>query len=333
MKRVALFLAWLCAASTAMAAEVTDATGRTVAIPDHIERILPAGPPAAILLAAIAPGQMIGFPVPTSEEGRAAMAPAASGLPMVPRLTGQGQMTAAVQAMHPDLILDYGTISPRYTQLAQDTQQKTGVPTLLFDGRLEEIPSVARTLGQILHQPERAEAVARIAEAILALPIPANSHPRVLYARGADGLTVIASGSDVSAVFTRLGWRVVAPDGTGTFRPTNIEAIRALDPDIIILADPAAKAVLTTAPWASLRAVHDGHAYIAPSVPFGWIEEPPSINQLLGVAWLRGGDPLTLAALFNAIVYDRVLTSDQLAAIAGSTAVIPPWPPASPTKP
>jgi iron complex transport system substrate-binding protein len=342
MKRLALVLTLLCAASAvtpcamsaAMAAEVVDATGRTVAIPDHIERILPAGPPAAVLLAAIAPGQMIGFPVPTSEEGRAAMAPTASGLPMVPRLTGQGQMTAAVQAMHPDLILDYGTVSPRYTQLAQDTQQKTGVPTLLFDGRLEQIPAVARTLGHILQQPERAEAVARFAEAILALPIPANSHPRVLYARGADGLTVIAPGTDLSAVFARLGWQVVAPDGSGTFRPASLDTIAALDPDIIILADPAAKAVLTTARWASLRAVHDGHAYVAPSIPFGWIEEPPSINRLLGVAWLRGGDPLTLAALFNATVYDRVLTSDQLAAIAGSTPVVPLWPsPAQATKP
>jgi iron complex transport system substrate-binding protein len=334
MRRLALVLALLCAAPAAIGAQVTDATGRSVTIPDNIQRILPAGPPAAVLLAAIAPGQMIGFPVPTSEEGRAALSPAASGLPMVPRLTGQGQMTAAVQAMHPDLILDYGTVSPRYTQLAQNTQQKTGVPTLLFDGKLEQIPSVARTLGQILHQPERAETVARFAEAILALPISTGSHPRVLYARGADGLTVIAPGTDVSAVFARLGWQVVAPDGTGTFRTASIEAIRTLDPDIIVLADPGARDVLTTAPWASLRAVHDGHAYIAPSVPFGWIEEPPSINRLLGVAWLRGGDPLTLAALFNAAVYERVLTPDQLTAIAGSTQVIPPWPtPTQATKP
>lgn len=70
--------------------------------------------------------------------------------------------------------------------------------------------------------------------------------------------------------------------------------------------------------------VHDGHAYVAPSEPFGWVAEPPSINRLLGVAWLRGGDPLTLATLFNAGVYGRVLTSDQLVAIAGTTPTIKP---------
>ena len=117
---------------------------------------------------------------------------------------------------------------------------------------------------------------------------------------------------------------MLPPDGTGTFRAADVAAIGALDPDIIILADPAAKDVLTSAAWAGLRAVRDGHAYIAPSVPFGWVEEPPSINRLLGVAWLRGGDPLTLAALFDAVVYGRVLTHDQLLAIAGTTRSILP---------
>ena len=324
MKRLALLAALLWATATAMAAEVTDATGRSVTIPDRIEHVLPAGPPVAVLLAAIAPGQTLGFTEPLSASAKVALAPALGGLPTVPRLTGRQDVTASVQALHPDLIIDYGTVSPRYKQLAQETQQKTGIPTLLFDGALDQIPSVARTLGRILHQPNQAEAIARYAEAILALPIPTNVHPKVLYARGADGLTVAAPDTDVTAVFARLGWHVVAPDGTGTFHPASVEAIKALDPDVIILADPAAKAVLATAPWAELRAVRDGHAYIAPSEPFGWVEEPPSINRLLGLAWLRGGDPLSLAAPFNAIVYGKVLTRDQLLAITGATASIKP---------
>jgi iron complex transport system substrate-binding protein len=328
MKRRTFAASLLCVASllctAATAAEVTDATGRTITVPDHIERILPAGPPAAVILVAIAPDQMLGFPGPPSDAGRTALPASVSGLPTVPRLTGQPDATPALHDLRPDIIIDYGSTAPRYKQLAQDTQQKTGIPTLLFDGALDQIPSVARTLGKILHQPERAESLARFAEAILALPIPESSHPRVLSARGADGLTIAAPGTDVTAIFPRLGWEVVAPEGTGTFRPATIDAIRALDPDIIILTDPAAKGLLTTAPWASLRAVRDGHAYIAPAVPFGWIGEPPSINRLLGVAWLRGGDPLTLAALFNAAVYGRALTQDQLLAIAGTTPTIKP---------
>lgn len=306
----------------ATAAEVSDATGRTVTVPDHVMRVLPAGPPAAVLLAALAPARMIGFPGPVSEAARGVLDPAAGDLPVVPRLTGPQDNTAAIKALHPDLIIDYGNVSARYKQLAQDTQQKTGIPTLLFDGALDQIPAVARTLGKILEQPDRTEGLARFAEAVLALPMPQNTHPRVLYARGAEGTLAAAPGTDVTAVFARLGWQVLAPDGSGTFRPANAGAIAALDPDIIILADPAAKGVLTSAAWSKLRAVHDGHAYIAPSVPFGWIEEPPSINRLLGVAWLRGGDPLTLASLFNSVVYGRTLTPDQLQAVAATTPMI-----------
>jgi iron complex transport system substrate-binding protein len=318
MKRLILILV-LFYVSPGLAAEVTDATGRKVTIPDRIERVLPAGPPASVLLAAIAPGQMLGFAGPISEESRSDLAPSVNGLPNVPRLTGPQDTTAEIQALHPDLIIDYGTVSPRYKQLAQETQKKTGIPTLLFDGALDQIPAVARTLGQILHQPDQAEAVARVAEAILALPMPEESHPSVYYARGADGLQATAPNTDVTAIFARLGWRVVAPDGTGTFRPTTVDTIRTLDPDIIILSDPEAKDVLAKAPWSGLRAVRDSHAYVAPREPFGWIEEPPSINRLLGLAWLRGGDPLTLAAMFNASVYSHALTSEQLLAVAGTT--------------
>lgn len=298
--------------SAARAAEVTDATGRRVTVPDQITHVLPAGPPAAVLLAVIAPDQTMGFTGKLSEAARAALPPELAKLPPLPRLTG-GQ---DIEGLHPDLIVDYGTVSPRYADMAKETQQKTGIPTLLFDGSLDQIPVVARTLGQILHQPERAETVARFAEAILALPIPQGEHPKVYYARGADGTLSAAPGTDITAVFTRLGWRVVAPDGSGTFRATTPRDIAALDPDVIILSDPAAKTVLATPEWSALRAVRDGHAYIAPNIPFGWIEEPPSINRLLGLAWLRGGDPGTLAALFNASVYGHVLTTDQIEAIA-----------------
>jgi iron complex transport system substrate-binding protein len=40
-----------------------------------------------------------------------------------------------------------------------------------------------------------------------------------------------------------------------------------------------------TPEWASLGAVAQGHVYLAPSLPFGWIDEPPSVNRLLGLLW------------------------------------------------
>lgn len=314
----------------AAAAQVVDATGRTVQVPDHVARVLPAGPPAAVLLAAIAPDLMLGWPEPPSDSARALLPQAVAQLPQVPRLTGRDDVTAKVQALKPDLIVDYGTVSPRYADLARTTQEKTGVPTILLDGSLANTPRAVRLLGHILHRDGRAEAIAALAEALLALPVPQAPHLRVLYARGADGLTVAVPGTDVTEVFTHLGWQVLAPDGDaangkGAFRRASIDAIRTLDPDILVFADPAMRdTVMHDQAWRSVRAVREAHVSIAPSQPFGWIEEPPSINRLLGLAWLEGRDPMTLAAVFDAVVYHRVLTPAQLDTVLAG--VQPPHP-------
>src|SRR5262249_19844477 len=47
---------------SAWSAAVLDATGRSITVPEHISHVLPAGPPAAILLAAVAPDLMLGWP-------------------------------------------------------------------------------------------------------------------------------------------------------------------------------------------------------------------------------------------------------------------------------
>jgi iron complex transport system substrate-binding protein len=325
LRRALLIVLVLCWSGAACAADIVDATGRHVQVPDHIARVLPAGPPAAVLLAALAPDLMLGWPEPLSPEARAYLSPEAAALPVVPRVTGHADVSTAVAALHPDLIFDYGTVSPRYADLARATQQRTGIPTILLDGSMTQIPQVIRRLGGILHREARATVLAAFTAALLALPVPAGAYPRVLCARGSDGLTVVAPGTDVAGVFTQLGWQVVAPPGQGAFRQATIDDIRALNPDVLVFSDPAMRATLAqSAAWQSLRAVHDGHALVAPALPFGWIEEPPSINRLLGVAWLSGRDPMTLAAAFNAVVNGRVLTAAQLNDALSGVRTVPP---------
>ncbi len=328
VRRLVLILSLLCSGGVS-AAEVTDSTGRAVQIPDQILHVVPAGPPAAILLEAIAPDLMVGWPGPLSDDAKALL-PESANHPRIPRLTGREDVTDKIKALKPDLIIDYGEVTPRYFELAQAAQQKTGIPTLLFAGSLDNIPSVVRQVGAILHREARAETIATYAEAMLALPVipqpwSLGAQPKVLYARGANGLTVTAPDTDVTEVFKRLGWQVIAPDGQGTFRNSSIEAIAALDPDILIFSDPAMRATLAQPDaWKSVRAIREGHALVAPALPFGWVEEPPSINRLLGLAWLGGHESESIAATFHAVVYGRALTPQQLDAVLGGVRSIQP---------
>lgn len=309
----------------AQAADVTDATGRVVQVPDHVARILPAGPPAAVLVEALAPELMLGWTSNLSPEARAYLAPAAANLPSVPRLTGREDVTDAVIALKPDLIVDYGDVTPSYIALAKKTQERTGTPTLLLDGSLEHIPQAVRLLGAALHRAARAETVAKLAEELLALPSPPDRKPRVVYARGPDGLTVATANTGITEVFARLGWQVVAPPGQGTFRKAKLADVAALDPDEIVFGDPHMRAVVAASPeWRALRAVREGHAVVAPAQPFGWIEEPPSLNRLLGLAWLSGMDPASLAARFYRVVYGRDLSREQAQAFADAVRPLSP---------
>ena len=68
--------------------------------------------------------------------------------------------------------------------------------------------------------------------------------------------------------------------------------------------------------------------WIVPSAPFGWVDEPPSLNRLLGLAWLAGGTPhlgvVPFAAVFNAAVYGRTPTPAQIAELRASLQPIAP---------
>ena len=55
-------------AAPALARSVTDSAGRKVEVPDRIERVFAAGPPASILLYMLAPDRMTGWPNPPTPE-------------------------------------------------------------------------------------------------------------------------------------------------------------------------------------------------------------------------------------------------------------------------
>ena len=38
--------------------------------------------------------------------------------------------------------------------------------------------------------------------------------------------------------------------------------------------------------WSSVKAVRDKRIYLSPNLPYGWFEEPPGVNRLIGVRWL-----------------------------------------------
>jgi len=282
-----------------LAAEVTDATGRKVAVPDRIERVMAAGPPATVVLYVLAPEKMIGWTAPPRPDEKPFLLPAVRDLPELGRLTGRGD-TANVEVVikaRPDIILDFGSVSPTFVSLAQRVQEQTGVPYLLFDGRLENTARSIREVGAVLGVSARAELIARYVEDTEKLidmrlkDVPPAMRHRVYLARGADGLETGLTGSINTEIIERAGGANVAERGgaRGGIATVSIEQVLAWAPDTVVTLDRNFFGAYAANPlWAAVPAAAAKRVFLAPRLPFGWIDQPPSINRAIGLRWIAG---------------------------------------------
>ncbi len=322
----------VCLLSTGLAArEVEDATGRPVAVPDRVERVMAAGPTAAVVLYVLAPDKMIGWPSAPRPNEREFILPAARDLPELGRLTGRGD-TANVEVVlkaRPDLIFDYGSVSPTFASLAARVQEQTGIPYLLVDGRLDRAPVGLRRLGGALGVADRADAIARYVEETERMidarlrDVPPAARRRVYLAREPNGLETGLTGSINTEIIERAGGINVAERGNarGGIANVSIEQVLAWAPDTIITWDPHFFAAYASDPvWAAVPAVRDKRVYLAPRLPFGWIDAPPSINRVIGLRWIAGllypdrfpEDIRTTARDFIKLFYQAAVTDAQL---------------------
>src|SRR5882724_8759458 len=180
----------------AQSATVTDGAGRPVRVPAQVQRVFPAGPPAAIFLYTLAPELLLGWPRANRRDEREFLLPDVGGRPEVGRITGRGNTAnlETVLALKPDLILDFGSVNPTYISLADRVQEQTGIPYALLDGRFDGIAAAYRTLGALIGRREQGEDLARYTDEALhsttdrIAAVPKGNRPRVYFARGPRGL-------------------------------------------------------------------------------------------------------------------------------------------------
>ena len=275
-----------------------DSAGRKVELPERVARIYAAGPPASILVFAIAPDKLIGWTTAWREAERPFISKKYADLPTLGRLTGRGN-TANVEVVlqaKPDLIIDYGTVSATLASLADRVQQQTGIPYLLLDGDFDRMVDVIRRIGVAAGEERRAEALARYAQDAVSdinrrvAKVPPNRRPRVYYGRGPQGLNTGLAGSITTEFIEQLGAvNVAASLGRGGLVQVSIEQVLLWNPDVIVTIDANFYTLARTHPqWRDLPAIRAGRLYLAPTLPFGWIDSPPSINRLIGLRWLAG---------------------------------------------
>jgi len=127
----------------------------------------------------------------------------------------------------------------------------------------------------------------------------------IYYGRGKDGLTTAGAGSLEDEFIEILGQRNVAREPLGMFRATAAQ-LADWNPDLVVLLGrDTAKAFRGDPQLAALRAVRDRRVLAAPTLPFGWLDGPPSPSRLIGLQWL------------GQLLFPDIFTADLRAATRG----------------
>jgi iron complex transport system substrate-binding protein len=337
-RRALVVLAWLptlCFSQT----PVIDATGREVKPPARVERVFAAGPPASVMVFAIAPEKLVGWTRGMRANEAQFFDDEYAKLPELGRLTGRGD-TANVEVVlqaKTDLIVDAGSTAPSFAALALSVQERTGIPYALFDGRIESTPAALRALGRLMGNERAADELAAWYEGELndarARATRGTTKPLVYYGRGPAGLQTGGKGSINVEVLEFLGARNAAAEARAGLVTVPFEQVILWNPRVILTTDPNFWRTAWNDPrWRAVDAVGRKQVYLSPHLPFGWFDFPPGPNRLLGIWWagkllepeaFKDIELRAKAREFHRRFYHRVPTEAQLDALLGEPGVLP----------
>lgn len=298
---------WLrCVAAVAVAAGVAfssisaqvafvDDAGRRVQVPARINRVFAAGAPAEVLLYTLAPDKLPGRNRLPDSDGLQFF-PEAYRTPRLVRQLPEIDNPAAdadLLSIAPDLYVDYGSVLPDYVAALEAVSRRTSIPGIILDGRLERVPDVYRRLGALLGLDTRGRRLAESAATLLAryrdILRSGNAGVRVYLTCSPDGTVPCLADDPTGEQLAHLGAvNVAGTRQTAPGRPLTVADIAALRPDAVVVTGFAGAAARLRADsaWQAVPAVANGRVYQLPGQPYSWGARPPSVNRLIGVAWL-----------------------------------------------
>ena len=275
----------------------TDSLGREFNLPDNLDRIVPSGNLAQLVLYSVAPERIVGWSSQLSGSAKEYFVQDVVNLPVFGTFYGKkaNLNKEALMSAAPDVVIDMGEIKGTREEMAKeldDLQRDMMIPVIFIEAYLDNTPEVFRTLGTLLEEEEKCEELALFAEDALKMAENARKNitdpVTVYYSSSEDGLDAIAEGNFHGEVIEKVGAKNVVPSSFGSSsNKVSIEQLFIWDPEVIILTSPEAYDEVTTSrTWRHLSAVKNDRVYLMPSEPYPFIDNPPATNRVIGIYWL-----------------------------------------------
>lgn len=289
--------------------EITDMVGRSIIVPEEIEKVFCSNPIGTVDLYVLAPQVLSGWNFRPSGDSKKYIKDEYMALPSLGVWMGAGATPSdeEIVSRDPDVILCFWTADGVGAEMADSVQDETGIGTLAIDYDLRSAPSAMRFVANLLGVEERGEQIASYCEKAIARidrivgTIPKSARKSVYLAQGQGGLSTDPVGSmHVTDALELIGVRNVADlpgtVGKGMGMPTiNLEQIIEWDPDAVLVSEYSMSdsessdlysEILTDSHWANVKCIKAGELYRIPQAPFSWFGRPPSIMRMLGCLWI-----------------------------------------------
>ena len=326
------------ASSEAATYVVTDGAGREVEIPTraNLERMYATSPIGQMFVVTLAPELLAGTNSDYTDAELKYMPGNLKDLPnygtwaMNGTLDNEALIKADIQVI---IDVSSAAITDGDITAADELQEQTGIPVLLFSGAVDETPETYRAIGKVLDMEDRANELADycdkaykdVTDAVA--KVPESERVTVYYAEGPKGLKTEPENSPHFTTFKVGGAKDVADceltKGSG-MTDVSLENVIAWNPQVIIAWSTeyrggADQEIRTSSDWASIDAVQNGKVYTIPCLPFTWGDRPPSVTRYIGMQWTANllypdvydVDMVEVTKEFYKLFFSVDLTDDQ----------------------
>lgn len=279
--------------------EFTDSLGRTVTLPEKIEKVALSGPLSQIYVFPLCPELLVGYSTAFSEESQKYIPEKYLNLPELGQLYG-GKGTMNLEALldaGPDVVIDVGAAKGNIAEDFDKLSEQTGIPFVHIDADIQNAPDAYRKLGELIGDNVKAEKLAswcentlNTIESVMKKVDADNSRKSVVYCLGPKGLNVLADGSYHAQVLSMIACNAAKldePVATGDGNEIDFEQLLLWNPEIILFQHNSVyENISSDESWNKLDAVKNKEAYEIPCGPYGWISSPPAVQCYLGMLWL-----------------------------------------------
>lgn len=275
----------------------TDSAGREVDIPKEVSAIAPSGHTAQQVLLTMAPEKMVGLSQELTADQLKYFDAKFASFPVFGAAFGaKGDMNKeAVAASGAQIVIDTGEYKEGLKEDLDNLQSQLGIPVVFIETPLNDYGKAYEMLGELLGMQSRGkelgdyctQAFSEVEKAMSS--IPENERVKVAYLLGDSGLNAIAKGSYQGSVIDMCATNVVEVEkasGSGTGNEISLEQIAVWNPELIVFGNLSIyDSVGTESAWSGIDAIASKNYYEVPSEPWTWLNNPPTVNQILGMQW------------------------------------------------